>query len=100
MGVHFENRYGQGLVPAEVIQLISDIFGHGFSIAALQDPTCMEMPPKDHPRNTKGVAFNRSLTTSSGGILPNFVEDPRYMSVTCGHTNADFRCFAADALSF
>ena len=96
VGVHFENRYGQGLVPAEVIQLISDIFGHGFSIAALQDPTCMEMPPKDHPRNTKGVAFNRSLTTSSGGILPNFVEDPRYMSVTCGHTNAGLRCIAEE----
>ena len=39
MGVHPDNRYGDGVVPSDVIGLISDIFGQGASKSALQDPT-------------------------------------------------------------
>ena len=30
LGVHPGNRYGDGVVPAEVLGLITDIFGNGF----------------------------------------------------------------------
>ena len=85
-----------GLVPAGVIELISNIFGNGFSVHALLDPTCTEMPPVGHPRNTEGVRFNNELVASSGGMLPLFAERPRYMSVTCGHTSMGFRRFEAE----
>ena len=38
IGVHPENRYGDGLVPADVIALVSDIFKQGFSLKGTSGP--------------------------------------------------------------
>ena len=72
MGVHSENRYSDGVVPSDVLALISDIFSHGFSLLALQDPTCCELPPVGHEKHTKEVEFNVNMVQGSGGQLPDY----------------------------
>lgn len=93
MGTHPDNRYGDGVVPADVIALIGDIFGQGFSLLALQDPTCSEMPPPGHARYARLQHFNVHLAEGSGGMLPLYEDVIKAVSVTCGHTSQGFRCF-------
>ena len=62
LGVHPGNRYGDGVVPTEVLGLIADIFGNGFSDKALDDPTAFGMPPSGHPRCEWYKSFNRKIT--------------------------------------
>ncbi len=95
IGVHPSNRYGDGLLPADVLALISNIYTQGFSMRALLDPSCTEMPPIGHPRRGHAELFNDQLVRGSGGQLPLFAETPRHMTVTCGHTSMGFRCFDA-----
>ena len=87
MGVHHDNRYGDGVVPTNVHALISDIFGQGFSLKSLQDPTCSEMPPPGHPRNERFTAFNNDLAKGSMGQLPPYDDMLKAVSMTCGHTS-------------
>ena len=44
VGVHPENRYGDGIVPADVIRLLEGIFSTGFSVSELDKPTACELP--------------------------------------------------------
>ena len=96
IGVHPENRYGDGLVPADAIALVSDIFKQGFSLKAMLDPTCTEVPPPGHERTKKAMVFNDALVHGSAGQMPPFTEPPRYLSVTCGHTSIGFRCLQSE----
>eukprot|EP00959_Pyramimonas_sp_CCMP1952_P376669 7889253-Pyramimonas_sp.AAC.1 len=41
MFVGMENRYGDGVVPSDVLDLIVKIFRNGFKNSALQNPVCM-----------------------------------------------------------
>lgn len=93
MGTHPENRYGDGVVPADVIALIGKIFGQGFSLLALLDPTCIEMPPPGHANHSRFLQFNIDLTSGSAGMLPSYTEEIKFLTVTCGHTTQGFRCF-------
>ena len=87
VGVHFDNRYGDGVVPSDVHALIGNIFGQGFSEAALQDPTCSEVPPPEHPRHQKFIKFNEEIIAGSAGQLPPYDEATTAVSQTCGHTS-------------
>ena len=93
MGTHPENRYGDGVVPSDVLALIGKIFGHGFSLLSLQDPTCIEMPPQGHKNYSRFLQFNIDLTAGSAGMLPEYRDEIKYLTVTCGHTTQGFRCF-------
>ena len=99
MGVHPDNRYGDGVVPSDVIGLISDIFGHGASKSALQDPTACEMPPPGHPRAEEFLKFNNAVIAGSGGQLPEYEGELIGVTVTCGHTSMGNRCWQAGSPS-
>ena len=99
IGVHPESRYGDGLVPADVIALVSDIFKQRFSLTALLDPTCTEVAPLGHKRTKKTIIFNDALVHGNTGQIPPLTEPPRYFSVTCGHTSIGFRCLLAGSPS-
>ena len=96
MGTHDVNRYGDGVVPADVLALIGDIFQQGFSLTALMDPTCVEMPPANSEGYRKYWDFNIDMTANSSGMLALYTDEIRYLSVTCGHTSQGFRCFQAN----
>ena len=49
MGTHPKNRYGDMVIPIDVSALISSICILGLYAKALQDPTCLMMPPIGHP---------------------------------------------------
>ena len=72
LGVHPENRYGDGVVPADVLGLISDIYSQGASKSALLEPTACEAPPSGHSRQIQFEAFNKGIIGGSGGQLPEF----------------------------
>ena len=61
VGVHPDNRYGDGLEPSDVIGLIADIYGQGFSVKALQDPTYCQVHPHGHPSRKRILDFNVAL---------------------------------------
>ena len=93
MGVHPDNRYGDGTVASKVLNLISGIFTQGFSLKALQDPTCFEMPPMNTKRFQQYTDFNNECMAQSAGQLPHYKDAIRHVSLTCGHTSQGFRCW-------
>ena len=95
IGVHPGNRYGDGVLPADVIALNGDIFGQGFSAFALQDPTMMQVPPQSHSRRSQFISSNVSIAQGSGGQLPDYEDDIESVTVTRGHTSMGFRCWGA-----
>ena len=93
IGVHPKNRYGDMMIPADVLALITNILGQGFSKKALLDPTVFQVPPPSHPRHLNVVETNDKLVEGSGGLLPPFGGELRHVTVTCGHTTQGLRCF-------
>ena len=77
MGVHSENRYGDGIVPADVHALVEKIFAAGAPRASLQDPTCSEVPPIGHSRHEVLVNFNNAVMASSLGLLLAYADPLR-----------------------
>ena len=96
MFVCMENRYGDGIVPSEVLDLIVKIFRNGFKNSALMNPACMELPPTHTPEYEKIKAFNFKIMRDSAGQLPLYDCDAKFASYTCGHTNMGLRCFNAE----
>ena len=96
MFVCTENRYGDGIVPSEVLDLIAKIFKNGFKTSALMNPACMELPPVSTPEYDKLKAFNFKITQDSAGQLPPYDCDAKFASYTCGHTSMGLRCFNAE----
>ena len=93
MGTHSVNRFGDGVVPSDVLALIGDIYGQGFSLQALMDPTCIEMPPANTKQHAAFWQFNVDMTVNSSGMLAAYTDEIKFLSVTCGHTSQGFRCF-------
>ena len=90
VGVHPVNRYGDGVVPADVIQLISNILTDGFSLNQCKDACCVELPPSSHKLAKSHKTFNVDLMTNSLGVLPPYEGDGEQIvavSGTCGHNN-------------
>lgn len=91
VGVHPENRYGDGIVPFNVHSLISDIFAHGFSFDACSDATASEVPPHDCPTREWFQQFNDELMTGAAGMLPAYKDTIKIVSLTCGHCSQGLR---------
>ena len=98
VGVHSTNRWGSGLVPAEVHTNIANILGIGFSLPACADATVTETPPGQEGQQQ--VAFNETLVKDSSGLLAEIKPDSlKYLSLCCGHTNAGLRAAKAECRS-
>ena len=91
VGVHPENRYGDGIVPFNVHSLISDMFAHGFSFDACSDATASEVPPHDCPTREWFQQFNDELMTGAAGMLPAYKDTIKIVSLTCGHCSQGLR---------
>ena len=95
-GVHQRNRYGDGIVPSKVHQLLHGIFQTSLQTSELDKPTALEMPPAGHPRREILRRFNVNQMLQSAGRLPEYEdqgEHIRALSLTCGHTTQTLRCF-------
>ena len=93
MGTHPDNRFGDMIVPQDVPALITGIFKAGFSVSSLMDPTCVQVPPPNHPRRALCLQRNQQLMEGSGGLLPVYddLEEMHDLTLTCGHTSQGFR---------
>ena len=93
VGVHFKNRYGDGLIVAHVGKLALKFTIRGFSLEELGIPRATAMPPAGHPRRTQFEAFNKELVDKSNGTLPEF--EPNEIEILSGqktHTSQSCRC--------
>ena len=95
MYVCMENRYGDGVVPSDVMDLIHKIFKNGFKNSALQNPVCMELPPLGTSEYQTIKVFNDKIIQDSAGQLPAYDCDAKFASYTCGHTSMGLRCLSA-----
>lgn len=87
------NRYGDGVVPCDVTDLIIKILGNGFRHEHLLMPTCAEVPPVGTAEYLKIKGFNDKIMADSAGQLPFYDDgDGKYQSYTCGHTSQGLRC--------
>ena len=71
MYVSPENRYGDGVIASDVMDLTIDIYGHGFSKDSLLNPTCAELPPLNTPEYDAIKQFNNKLPIQVGSYLPS-----------------------------
>ena len=95
VGVHPDNRYGDGLSPADVHDLLDAIVVSGWSWAETTKAMAVEMPPPGiHADSIK--SFNENLADSANGLLaPAQTDLMKAVSITCGHTNAGLRAVLA-----
>ena len=93
IGVHEENRDGEGVSSSHVHQLIEDIPSLGYHESA-NKPIAIEVPIG--PQGDRTRDFNVRLANESGGKLaPVEPIKVRYASVMGSHCNQCFRCFEA-----
>ena len=93
VGVHPENRYGDGVVPLAVHELIENISHHGWCWHMVEDALAVEQWPHGSAEAKERIVFNEKQCDESDGMLPPFAaDDIRILSVKCGHTNAGLRC--------
>ncbi|CAK0825144.1 unnamed protein product [Prorocentrum cordatum] len=94
MGCHMRNRYGIGLDPCDVHDLLAQILLDGFVLSETKNAVAFEVNPQD---DTQWL-FNDHLAKSSNGMLrPLLKEDMSFVSVSCSHTNGglnaiDYKC--------
>ncbi|CAE6957734.1 unnamed protein product [Symbiodinium sp. CCMP2592] len=93
VGVHYENRDGQGVSASHVQDLISSIASIGFVETELRS-VCVEVP--DDHRGDRVREFNRALVAeSSSKLAPVDMGNIRYASIVGSHSNQTFRAFRA-----
>ena len=102
VGVHPSNRYGDGVVPSHVHQLLARIFGKGFSLLAIDMPFAVEAAPQGYHLHTEHCKANHEMVLASQGLLPPYDSEGKRIqifSASCGHTNQGLRCFLHGAPS-
>ena len=82
VGVHFCNRYGVGVICAQVHKLGAAIVRMGFSYAACAQAVCVE------DDETKSSAhFTVKMQSGNEGFGKSNIDEIRYGSLGNGHTN-------------
>lgn len=96
VGVHPNNRWGDGLVPVDVHDLVELILKTGWSWSEVGKAMAAELPPGE--LGAKYAEFNDSLAKSSGGLLPQVKSETlQLLSFSCSHTNAGLHAIKAGA---
>ena len=87
---HDKNRFGEGLVPARIVELFVAIMSVGFSFEET-DPICFEIP-NEGPRRKQLEVFNSQLAQRSEEILAPVVPDAAKLATVAGsHLSAGLR---------
>jgi hypothetical protein len=90
---HPGNRYGDGIVPQHVHNLVHKFSEHAFSIQEFGTPVATQVPPAENPRHAVVKEFNEKLVQDSMGFLPACQEeDYCIMSVAKSHSSMASRC--------
>ena len=96
VGVHPRNRFGDGIIPANVIALLYGILADGWDDDEVGDPWATEAPPRNTDKFNEYVKFNCETMSLSQGILPQYSDGGMHlmlMSLSCSHTSQVLRTF-------
>jgi hypothetical protein len=87
VGIHPDNRAGEGVIPSECYSLVSAIYSHGWDEEQC-DPIAGELPPPDSLRYHEIIKFNKKIVEDAAGMLPPYPDgNIKIISVTCSHNN-------------
>ena len=93
VAVHMKNRYGDGIIPSHVADLVNDFVKGGFSLVELGAPIACEIPPPGHARHDECLMFVKKVVDESNGLLAPYVDDEiKILSCTKSHTTQATRC--------
>ena len=99
-GVHSDNRAGQGLIPADVHELLGMLVAGGWSWSEVQGALALELAPRESKLGQRHLKSNVQLCEQSAGLLPPISPDAiRIISLACGHTTAALRCVKEGAVA-
>ena len=99
-GVHSDNRAGQGLIPADVHELLGMLVAGGWSWSEVQGALALELAPRESRLGQRHLKSNVKLCEQSAGLLPPISPDAiRIISLACGHTTAALRCVKEGAVA-
>ena len=88
---HPDNRYGQGVTPSEVHELLERILAGGWDPSAIEGkPVGLEMPPIDTAAGQKIREWNGELVQCSDGLLAP-VGDAKVAMFATSHTMAGLK---------
>lgn len=90
VGVDPSNRDGQGVNAEDVHSLGADILSMGFSWNQVASAVCIE----ETPGTTSIRDFNKTLSSGCDILPQDVLEQVRYGSLACSHTNMFLRCLA------
>eukprot|EP00973_Karenia_brevis_P068699 9552005-Karenia_brevis.AAC.1 len=92
LGVHFLNRDGYGVNPADVHLLITDLYEMGFHPDEAK-AVCCTVAPADR---TKAQNFQAELVKGSAGLLAECdTAELQYFTLQGSHTNEGLKCIEA-----
>lgn len=83
LGVHPENRDGQGIDISHVQNLVVSVCQMGWN-PSLTSPICIEVPPSDEH---SFLSFNQKLADESLGKLPQPEVPLRFATISSSHTS-------------
>ena len=69
-GVHSDNRAGQGLIPADVHELLGMLVAGGWSWSEVQGALALELAPRESKLGQRHLQFNIQLFSQQHGRLP------------------------------
>ena len=96
VGVHKDNRFGDGLNPQDVHDLLQMIVTQGWSWGEVSRACAVEVQPGDNEH----LMFNEKVAEASNGMLAECIrEDIKIVSLSCSHTVAALRCVLAECRS-
>ena len=90
-GVHPRNRFGVGVDPAAVHELLSAILDQGFVESEIRDKLwAFQVSPGDAGKAQ--VVFNTRLVSEANGLLGKAGPDIRILTVAGSHTTQALKC--------
>ena len=91
IGPHPTNRYGSGLIPCDVHDLMEIIIDAGWDPEEVKKARAVEMPPISSKRGKAYRQWLKELTKSTEGHLSTYDMELFILSLTCGHTTGGLR---------
>ena len=90
-GFHPENRFGAGIEPGDLYELLAKICSRGCSKPKVAGARCFEIA--DGAEGDEQKRINVAVAVMSNGLLTKpDVADIRLMPVACTHTTNALRC--------
>ena len=96
VGIHFKNRYGDGIIPSHVLTLTERFATGGFSEPEIGVPLATEMPPDGHERAKRLEDFMERLLRECQGVVPAY-DKGDIKIISCEKTHSNQACRAVNA---